>query len=108
MNIEPSSSRALDHFRATKRRLPLHPLEKAVLAIVAAHLCFLPWALGGMTAWSQITSLALAALGMIIALIPRTYAGDLNPGIMIGGQTADGRGPTPGNLQPTTDNNQGI
>jgi hypothetical protein len=79
-----SGSALLSHFRASKRRLPLHPLEKAVLAAVAIHLCFLPWALGTMHTWSQITSLALATIGMIIALIPRTYDGDLNPGIQIG------------------------
>ena len=74
---QPSASRVLDHFRASKRRLPLHPLEKAVLIAVAVHLCFLPWALGTMHPWSQITSLVLATIGLILALIPRIYSGDL-------------------------------
>lgn len=70
------SARLLEHFRASKQRLPLHPLEKAVLTAVAIHLCFLPWALGTMHPWSQITSLVLSSLGLLIALIPRTYSGD--------------------------------
>jgi O-antigen ligase len=69
----------LEHFRAPKHRLPLHPLERAVLAAVAIHLCFLPWALGTMHVWSQVTSLVLAAIGLLLALIPRTYSGDLAP-----------------------------
>jgi hypothetical protein len=72
-------SKQLEHFRASKRRLPLHPLEKAVLVAVAIHLCFLPWALGTMHVWSQLTSLALSAVGIVLALIPRTYSGDLAP-----------------------------
>jgi hypothetical protein len=50
-----------------------------VLAAVAIHLCFLPWALGTMHVWSQVTSLVLAAIGLLLALIPRTYSGDLAP-----------------------------
>lgn len=75
------SPKLVEHFRGSKQRLPLHPLEKAVLFVVAAHLCFLPWALGTMHPWSQITSLALATLGMLLALIPRTYSGDLAIGM---------------------------
>ncbi|SDS46942.1 O-antigen ligase family protein [Opitutus sp. GAS368] len=83
MNAEQSPSRVLEHFRASKRRLPLHPLEKAVLTVVAVHLCFLPWALGTMHAWSQLTSLALSAVGLVLALIPRTYSGDYAPSIQL-------------------------
>lgn len=79
MNVEHSSARVLEHFRAPKRRLPLHPLEKAVLAAVAVHLCFLPWALGTMHPWSQVTSLVMASIGLLLALIPRTYSGDYLP-----------------------------
>lgn len=79
MNNPPSSARLLEHFRAPKHRPPLHPLERAVLAAVAIHLCFLPWALGTMHVWSQVTSLVLAAIGLLLALIPRTYSGDLAP-----------------------------
>jgi hypothetical protein len=81
MNAEQSSARLLEHFRASKRRLPLHPLEKAVLIAVAAHLCFLPWALGTMHPWSQLTSLGLSAVGIVLALIPRTYSGDYLPAL---------------------------
>lgn len=66
----------LARFRSHKKRLPLHPLERAVLTVVALHLCFLPWALGTMHAWSQITSLCISAVGFLFALCPRTYSGD--------------------------------
>lgn len=71
------SASLLQLFRANpKKRPPLHPLERAVLAMVAVHLCFLPWALGTMHPWSQVTSLGLAAIGFALAMLPRTYAGD--------------------------------
>ncbi len=73
-------TKLLHQFRADRKRLPLHPLEKAVLTAVAVHLCFLPWALGTMHAWSQITSLVLATVGMLLALIPRNYSSDLSGG----------------------------
>src|SRR5258708_1212761 len=85
-------SKQLEHFRSDRKRLPLHPLEKAVLWVVALHLCFLPWALGTMHAWSQVTSLGLSAVGLALALIPRVYGGDLGPGFQIGGQTSEDRG----------------
>jgi O-antigen ligase len=47
---------------------PLPTGDKRVLCILVVHLCFLPWALGTMHAWSQITSLALAVLGFVAAL----------------------------------------
>jgi hypothetical protein len=103
------SARLLEHFRASKRRLPLHPLEKAVLAVVALHLCFLPWALGTMHPWSQITSLALASVGLVLALMPRTYSGDLAAGIQIGaGSREHGAGVPPNNRQPTTNNSSAF
>jgi hypothetical protein len=74
--LPAQSSKLLEQFRSSKKHPPLHPLEKAVLTAVALHLCFLPWALGTMHVWSQITSLVLAAIGFGLALIPRTYAGD--------------------------------
>jgi hypothetical protein len=109
MNVEHSSVRALEHFRASKRRLPLHPLEKAVLSVVAIHLCFLPWALGTMPAWSQLVSLGLSALSFGLALIPRLYTGDLNPGIQVSEdrrQMTENRGQPQNNQQPTADNPQ--
>ncbi|MDB6166815.1 MAG: O-Antigen ligase [Lacunisphaera sp.] len=99
---QPSAD-LLAKFRSDRRRLPLHPLEKAVLAAVTVHLCFLPWALGTMHVWSQLTSLALSAMGMLLALIPRTYSGDNLPQM-----TADrGRNPAPNNPQPITNNRGG-
>ncbi|WP_438483648.1 O-antigen ligase family protein [Oleiharenicola lentus] len=63
----------MQKFRSERKRLPLHPLEKAVVAAVAIHLCFLPWALGSTRAWAQIISLCLATVGFAIALLPRDY-----------------------------------
>lgn len=77
---EPNTPRAdselqkpLEHFRAKTKRLKVHPLEIAALWLVGAHLVFLPWALGAMRPWGQFTSLALALLGFVFALIPRNY-----------------------------------
>lgn len=65
--------RPLDHFRANKKRLEIHPKEKLVLWAVCAHLVFLPWALGTMWAWAQFTSFAMAAIGFGLALLTRSY-----------------------------------
>ncbi len=58
-------------------RMPrrLHPLEKALLVVTATHLCFLPWAFGGMTKnpWPEWVSLGLALLGFGLALVNRHY-----------------------------------
>lgn len=53
--------------------VPVHPLERALFVAVAAHLCFLPWALGTMHVWSQWISLGLASVGFVLALVPRNY-----------------------------------
>ncbi|MBI2496992.1 MAG: hypothetical protein HYV75_03385 [Opitutae bacterium] len=71
----------LHRFRSDRKHLPLHPLERAVLTVVALHLCFLPWALGTMHVWSQLTSLSLSLITFTLALIPRTYSGDNLPAI---------------------------
>ena len=68
--------RPLEHFRAKTRHLTIHPLEQLLLWVVAAHLVFLPWALGGMRPWGQWTSLVFAAVGFLISLIPRNYTED--------------------------------
>jgi hypothetical protein len=81
MNIEQSPASILARFRSDRKRLPLHPLEKAILTAVAVHLCFLPWALGTMHAWSQLTSLSLSLVSFTLALIPRTYSGDYLPAL---------------------------
>ena len=53
----------------------LHPLETALLAVVAAHLLFLPWALGTMHVWSQSISFGLSAMSSGLAPWPRNYPG---------------------------------
>jgi O-antigen ligase len=58
----------------------LHPLEKALLAVVATHLVFLPWALGTMHVWSQSISFGLSVVGMVLALRPRTYSEEYTGG----------------------------
>lgn len=74
---ESQPHRAMHNFRGDMRAaLPLHPLEKALVIIASTQLVFMPWALGSMHAWSQITALGLAALGFIVALIPRHYTSD--------------------------------
>lgn len=44
-----------------------------MLGLLIAHLCLLPWAIGTMYLWTQIASLGLAAIGLIMALWPRNY-----------------------------------
>lgn len=63
----------LDQFRGPSKRLKIHPLEVALLWAVAAHLVFLPWAIGGMRVWSQWISLVLSAICFVLALWPRSY-----------------------------------
>lgn len=70
----PSSP--LQHFRTPVRRRPLHPVENLLLWITCLHLVFLPWALGGVKLWAQLISLGFATLGLLVALLPRTYTAD--------------------------------
>lgn len=79
---KPPSSHTdlIERFRADRRSLPLHPAEKRLLWILGAHLCFLPWALGTMHAWSQVTSLVLAFLGFVVAALPRDYTAEYTDG----------------------------
>ena len=75
-----SDSALLRSFRGDVRvPTALHPLEKALLVVAGALLCFMPWALGAMQIWSQYTSLGLAALAFAIAIVNRSYRGDLAP-----------------------------
>jgi O-antigen ligase len=53
----------------------LHPLEAVLLAVIATHLTFLPWALGTMHVWSQSISFGLSAMSIGLALWPRNYPG---------------------------------
>jgi len=64
----------LDHFRASPRRLHIHPLEQALLWTLTVHLAFLPWAIGGMRPWSQFISLGFGVFSFILALLPRNYS----------------------------------
>jgi len=77
-----AGQKSLEYFRAQAPRPNLHPLEKTLLVVVSAQLVFLPWALGGMRAWSQFVSLGFSATAFVAALIPRNYyesAGKLTP-----------------------------
>jgi O-antigen ligase len=70
----------LQSFRGDARvSADLHPLETTLLVIAAVLLCFMPWALGTMHAWSQFVSLALASLAFAVAIINRHYRGELAP-----------------------------
>lgn len=63
----------LDLFRAKSTRQKIHPLEAALLCVVAAHLVFLPWALGGMRSWAQEVSLGLSVVSLVLSLWPRDH-----------------------------------
>jgi len=54
----------------------LHPLEAALLSVVALHLVFLPWALGTMHVWSQSVSFGFSVLSVCLAVWPRDYPPD--------------------------------
>lgn len=64
---------------AHKKRPPLHPLEKAPLAVLGVQLVFMPWAFGTMHAWSQMTAAALGIVGFTLALWPRRYSDEFAP-----------------------------
>ena len=72
----PLTPSALDQFRASTKRLRIHPLELALLWVVGAHLVYLPWALGGAPIWSQWTSFVLSAISFGLALWPRQYTAE--------------------------------
>lgn len=75
-----NNAKLVQSFRGEVRTpLPLHPLEKILVVTASLHLCFLPWALGGRDPWAQITSLVLGVISLIVALLPRRYAGELAP-----------------------------
>ncbi len=57
------------------------PQEKALLACLSLLLVFLPWALGTMHLWSQFTALGLAALCLLLAILPRP-SDPVTPGIV--------------------------
>ena len=47
---------------------PLRGNQAILVALVAIHLCLLPWALGGMHAWTQVSSLALSVVTFTLAI----------------------------------------
>lgn len=69
-------SLALPGFNTPLKRIRIHPLETTLLWVVAAHLVFLPWALGTMHLWAQLVSLTLSLASFAIALVPREYTED--------------------------------
>lgn len=80
------------HVAGHKQRPPLHPQEKWFLGIMLLQLVFLPWAFGTMHVWSQMTGLALSAVGMALAVWPRVYEGDYAISFGIAGQEARAKG----------------
>jgi O-Antigen ligase len=74
--FSPAFAAASGGSRGERRRPPLHPLETALVGVTAVHLCFLPWALGTMHAWSQLTSLGFAIVEFVLVALPRTGTGD--------------------------------
>jgi O-antigen ligase len=59
--------------RESAKRLKLHPLELALLWVVAAHLIFLPWAIGAVRWWGQLASVGFSVVSFALALLPRNY-----------------------------------
>ena len=59
-----------------KQPPPIHPLERALLVVVAAHLVFLPWALGAMTVWSQYLSFVFSVVSFVLAARTRYYTSE--------------------------------
>lgn len=61
-------------FRGDARAgLPLHPLESALVVVAVVQLCFLPWAIGGVLLWAQLTALGLSVVALGLAVQRRTY-----------------------------------
>jgi len=51
-------------------------MEMVLVSVTAAHLCFLPWALGSMHRWSQLSSLVFAMAGFVLSMWPRAGSED--------------------------------
>lgn len=65
---------AVSRFRDEKSAaLPLHPLERALVVVAGAQLCFMPWALGSMVLWAQLVALGLAVAAFALSLITRHH-----------------------------------
>jgi O-antigen ligase len=59
-----------------KVSVAMHPLERTLVILASAQLVFMPWALGGLHLWSQLTALVLSLAVFTTALIPRRYDED--------------------------------
>ena len=68
----PLSSRPSERSRGRRERPRIQPVEKTLLAVVAVHLVFLPWAFGSVHLPAQIVSAVLAVAAFAISLLPRT------------------------------------
>ncbi len=55
-------------------RPPLPVGDRRLLFVLVPHLCFLPWALGTMHPWSQLTSLGLGLASLLVVLFAPTDA----------------------------------
>lgn len=73
-HLDPSLAAALGGPRPSPKGPPLQAQEAALVGVVTLNLVFLPWALGTMHVWSQVASLGLSALGLVVALPPRQGA----------------------------------
>lgn len=78
MNPLPPSdtSDPVARFKSRPSRPGLAPAEKRTLAALIACLVFLPWAIGSMHVWSQITGAALALATLLVALMPESDAAE--------------------------------
>ncbi|MEX2381046.1 MAG: O-antigen ligase family protein [Opitutales bacterium] len=56
--------------RRRKHRTPIPQREKILLLLLSILLVFMPWALGSMHVWSQVTALAMAVGIFVYSLLP--------------------------------------
>ncbi|HUG12072.1 MAG TPA: hypothetical protein VMM36_13720, partial [Opitutaceae bacterium] len=68
----PSPQDPVALFRERPTRPGLSRVERSVLALVIACLAFLPWAIGAMHVWSQMTGAVLAIVALFVALLPES------------------------------------
>jgi len=74
------NAKLVESFRGEVRaRMPLHPMELALVIVACVHLCFLPWAFGARAPWAQIISAGLGLGALVVAVWPRRYSGELAP-----------------------------
>lgn len=74
------NEKLIESFRGDPRApIPLHALERGLVAVAALHLVFIAWALGGRAPWAQVVSLGIGLLALLLALVTRRYTGELAP-----------------------------